>query len=92
MAYIPLCREGGKLIEKINLHIFTVCIVEEGTNGVPCVKGVNWRALVVPKEPSNLGHIDWPHQQFFWNIGYATNKKEAPLWTPDCKIETNVLP
>jgi len=41
MAYIPLCREGGKLIEKINLHIFTVYIVEEGTDGVPCVKGIN---------------------------------------------------
>ncbi len=41
MAYIPLCREGGKLIEKINLHIFTLYIVKEGTNGVPCVKGVN---------------------------------------------------
>jgi hypothetical protein len=41
MAYIPLYREGGKLIEKINLHIFTVYIVEEGTNGVPCVKDIN---------------------------------------------------
>jgi hypothetical protein len=66
-----------------------------------------WPGLIPLAKNTCCDHINWfmgafyfifekksyslAHHHFFWNIGHSC-MEVPPLWTPSCKIETNVFP